>query len=99
MPRSPEGTNVDFIEVTGPRALRVRTYERGVEDETLACGTGIVAAAVVAARRGWVVPPVEASAASGDSLTVDFEQLPTGDCRDVTLTGPAVHVFHGEVEL
>ncbi len=93
---APAGTNADFVEVTGERALSVRTYERGVEDETLACGTGIVAAAVVALRHGWVKAPVEVRAASGDRLTVDG--VPgDGAVTHVTLTGPAAHVYRGEV--
>ncbi len=91
---APAGTNANFIQVTGPSALRVRTYERGVEDETLACGTGIVAAALVAARWGRVQAPVAVTAASGDILTVDFILTPDGADR-VTLEGPAAHVFTG----
>jgi len=94
---APKGTNANFISVTGPRAFRVRTYERGVEAETLACGTGIVASALVAARLGRVTPPVQVTAASGDILTVDFRLTRTG-AKDVTLLGPAVHVFKGTLE-
>lgn len=87
----PDGTNANFVTVTGPRSLRIRTYERGVEAETLACGTGIVAGALVAARAGKVKPPVKVSPASGDTLTVDFT-----DAMDrVTLLGPAAFVFQG----
>jgi diaminopimelate epimerase len=93
----PNGANADFIRVEGDHALRIRTYERGVEDETLACGTGIVAAALVAARRGEVRPPVVVTAAGGDRLTVDFRLAGEGADR-VTLLGPAVHVFRGEIE-
>jgi diaminopimelate epimerase len=90
----PAGTNANFFTVTGPRDLRVRTYERGVEDETLACGTGIVASALVAARLGRAEPPVRVTAASGDTLTVAFRLTQDG-AADVTLRGPAVHVFQG----
>lgn len=91
---APAGTNANFIRVTGPSALDVRTYERGVEDETLACGTGIVASALTAARRGRVRPPVAVRAASGDILTVNFS-LTADSAADVTLQGPAAYVFHG----
>jgi len=94
---APAGTNANFISVTGPRSLRVRTYERGVEAETLACGTGITASALVAARMGKVKPPVKVTAASGDVLTVDFKLTKDG-AENVTLLGPAVHVFHGVLE-
>jgi diaminopimelate epimerase len=93
---APAGTNANFIEATGPNALRVRTYERGVEAETLACGTGIVASALVAARLGRVSPPVRVTPASGDLLEVGFERK--GDTvSGVTLLGPARHVFQGRL--
>ncbi len=94
---APRGTNANFITKTGPSALAVRTYERGVEAETMACGTGIVASALVAARLGLVTAPVKVTAASGDVLTVDFKLTPKG-ATDVTLLGPAVHVFQGTLE-
>lgn len=90
----PAGTNANFICPTGPSALKVRTYERGVEAETLACGTGIVASALLAARQGQVTPPVKITAAGGDVLEVDFE-LDAEGARAVTLTGPALNVFDG----
>jgi len=90
----PAGTNANFVRVTGPRSLRVRTYERGVEEETLACGTGIVAAATVAFRLDRVGRPVTVTAESGDTLTVDLTPARDG-VRDVSLTGPAEHVFRG----
>lgn len=92
---SPAGTNVNFFRETGPQTIRVRTYERGVEAETLACGTGIVAVALVAARLGLVRPPVCVSARGGD-LAVDFRLTDSG-AADVTLMGPAVHVFRGDL--
>lgn len=70
----PAGTNVNFIRITGPHALRIRTYERGVEGETLACGTGAVAAALIAAALGKVSSPVTATTKGGDKLTVSFER-------------------------
>lgn len=86
---APAGTNADFIQVLGPEALAIRTYERGVEAETLACGTGIVAAALVAEKLGLVRAPVRVRAAGGDELEVGLAPL--------TLTGPAEHSFRGTI--
>ncbi len=95
---SPDGTNANFVEIRGDHEICVRTYERGVEDETLACGTGIMAAAVAAVRYHGLQSPIVAQAKSGDRLTVAFEI--TGDSVEkLTLTGPAVYVFSGEVAL
>lgn len=93
----PEGANANFVRVTGPSALAVRTYERGVEAESGACGTGIVAAALICARAGRVRPPVRVQTAGGDVLTVDFH-WESGNAKDVTLLGPAEHVFQGVVD-
>lgn len=93
---APAGTNANFVQITGPNNLRVRTYERGVEGETLACGTGIVACALITARRERVATPVQITAASGDVLTVDFTITPDG-AENVTLLGPAAHVFKGSL--
>jgi diaminopimelate epimerase len=90
----PAGTNANFIHVEGSDALRIRTYERGVEAETLACGTGIVAGALMAGRLGRVTPPVRVTSAGGDILEVDYRVTDDG-AEDVTLTGPAVHVYEG----
>jgi len=94
---SPGGTNANFITVTGDHALRIRTYERGVEGETLACGTGITASALVAARLGKITPPVQVTTAGGDVLTVDF-RLSGDEVSELTLLGPARHVFEGVLE-
>lgn len=93
---APAGTNANFISVTGPSSLRIRTFERGVEGETLACGTGMVAACLVAGKLGLVRPPVRITPASGDGLEVNYA-LTDGGAAGVTLLGPAVHVFQGTV--
>lgn len=93
---APKGTNVNFIHITGPSSLSIRTYERGVEAETLACGTGIVASGLIAGRMGWVTSPVKITCAGGDVLEVNFKLMDDG-AQDVTLLGPAVYVFSGEL--
>ncbi len=67
---APGGTNANFVTVTGPDELAVRTYERGVEDETLACGTGAIASALMAYRRGQVTSPVTVHTRGGEKLTI-----------------------------
>ncbi len=94
---APKGTNANFIQVTGSSSLKIRTYERGVEAETLACGTGIVASGLIAGRMGWVKPPVKITCAGGDVLEVNFSLTADG-AHDVTLLGPAVYVFTGELD-
>ena len=90
----PAGANANFVEVGRDGGLMVRTYERGVEGETLACGTGVVASAVIAALVADVRPPVAVHVRSGDVLTIGFRR--EGDrFADVTLAGPAVHVYDG----
>lgn len=70
---SPEGTNANFMKITGPHKLEIRTYERGVEDETLACGTGSIACALVSSFRGMVDSPVTVKTRSGEDLTIYFK--------------------------
>jgi diaminopimelate epimerase len=91
------GANVDFVGRSG-QALRLRTYERGVEGETWACGTGAVAAALVGWKLGWTRPPVKLRVRGGETLNVSF-RTEGGLARDVRLSGPARIVFAGEVEL
>lgn len=93
---APAGTNADFIHITGPTSLRIRTYERGLESESGACGTGIVASALVSAMAGKVTPPVAVTTSNGDHLTVDF-CLSHSNAERVILVGPAIHVFQGSV--
>ena len=95
---SPSGTNVNFIEKRGPKKIAIRTYERGVEDETLACGTGIVASALIFGATERCQGPITVLARGGDELQVGFERL-DGSFRNVTLTGPAEFVFEGTIDL
>ncbi len=94
---APKGTNADFVKVLGANRIAVRTYERGVEDETMACGTGVTASAAVAVLLGKCKQPVDVETRSGDVLRVDF-RLEGGETRDLTLEGPAVVAFRGEME-
>jgi diaminopimelate epimerase len=89
---TPQGTNANFAQLEPNGTITVRTYERGVEAETLACGTGAAAVAVVAARHGWVALPVAVHCASGCDLVIDSKAGKT------TLSGNAVKVFEGELE-
>ncbi len=95
---SPKGANVNFIEKRGPNSIAIRTYERGVEDETLACGTGIVASALIFAANENTNGPITVIARGGDELQVSFEKS-DNSFRDVTLTGPAEFVFEGTIEV
>jgi diaminopimelate epimerase len=95
---SPKGANVNFIEKRGPDKIAVRTYERGVEDETLACGTGVVASALIFAATENVKGPISVLARGGDELRVGFEKI-DNQFRNVTLTGPAEFVFEGTIEM
>ncbi|MBX6325237.1 MAG: diaminopimelate epimerase, partial [Chthoniobacterales bacterium] len=95
---SPRGANVNFIQKRGPQSIAVRTYERGVEDETLACGTGIVASALVFAALENARSPVRVLARGGDELQVGFDRM-DDQFRNVTLTGPAEFVFEGTIEI
>jgi diaminopimelate epimerase len=95
---SPAGANVNFIEKTGPKKILVRTYERGVEDETLACGTGVVASALIFAASEKVEGPIGVTVRSGSELSVDFKRA--GDkFTNVTLTGPAEFAFEGTIDI
>ncbi len=92
---SPEGTNFNAVQRLDEHMLAVRTYERGVEAETPACGTGITASALLAALRFHMNPPIAVRCAHGDILTVRFPQSPDGAFSAVELEGPAVTVFEG----
>ncbi|MCX6180140.1 MAG: diaminopimelate epimerase [Chlorobiales bacterium] len=92
----PEGTNVNFIEITSPDSLAIRTFERGVEDETLACGTGAVAAALMSHRLGIISgTAVQVKVKSGDTLEVRFSET----MDEVFLTGPAKIIYKGNISI
>ena len=93
---SPHGANVDFVKITdkSKNKIAVRTYERGVEDETLACGTGAVASAIISAEAEKLVSPVTVETRSGEVLKVYFE-LSGGHFKNVYLEGKAKLVYEG----
>ncbi|MBT3351131.1 MAG: diaminopimelate epimerase [Nitrospinaceae bacterium] len=93
---APAGTNANFCQVTGPNSLILRTYERGVEDETLACGTGAVATAILAATRGLVEPPVEVCVRSDEILTIFFSGR-GAEVADIYMQGETRLVYEGEM--
>jgi diaminopimelate epimerase len=95
---NPDGTNVDFVKVLSPASLALRTYERGVEDETLACGTGATAAALLAAAQKLVdSDSILCKTKGGEDLTVRFEG-PADAPTKVFLEGAVRFIFSGQVE-
>lgn len=93
---APAGTNVNFVQPLENGTLAIRTYERGVEDETLACGTGSVAAAIVAAEKGMPASPTALETAGGELLLVHFEKDGDNFCN-VYLEGEARMIYEGRL--
>jgi len=97
---SPHGANVDFVKVADKNKSRiaVRTYERGIEDETLACGTGAVASAIISAEAEKLASPVTVETRSGEVLKVYFESQ-EGSFKNVYLEGKARLVYEGSISV
>lgn len=93
-----QGINVNFLEKLDPNAIRLRTYERGVENETLACGTGATAAALSFADKEQIITGIIDVKVEGGDLKVAFNRSDSG-FTDVWLIGPAVEVFKGELNV
>jgi diaminopimelate epimerase len=98
----PAGTNVNFVSVQDPHHVIVRTYERGVEGETLACGTGSIASTLISAARDQVSSPVQVKTRSGKLLTIHFEMsgIPSSNAvafKDVYLEGEAQVVYEADL--
>jgi len=93
---APEGTNADFVKIAGKNSISIRTYERGVEDETLACGTGAVASAIIASEAEKMASPVTVHTRGGEKLKVYFEMI-EGNFKNVYLEGKAKLVYKGEM--
>lgn len=94
---SPNGTNVNFVQILEIAHIRVRTYERGV-GETLACGTGVSASGIISALLNDWPSPVKVDVLGGDRLEVNYTHEGNG-ITAVHLTGPADTVYHGEIEI
>jgi diaminopimelate epimerase len=93
-----DGINVNFVEVLDESTLFVRTYERGVEDETYSCGTGVTASALVNAHNDLGFNHVDIRTLGG-RLFVEYERIDEDEFRDIWLAGPAVRVFGGTAVL
>jgi diaminopimelate epimerase len=93
----PRGANVNFVVPISENEIRVRTYERGVERETLACGTGIIASGIISAILNKVAAPVRVLAQSGEWLIVDFN-LNNDKILNLSLTGSAKKISNGELD-
>jgi len=95
---APKGTNANFYQVVGTSHIAIRTYERGVEGETLACGTGMCACALMHHLDVGDPSPIKVDVAGGDTLSIGFEK--SGESfQNVTLSGPADFVFEGDIEI
>ena len=92
---APDGTNVNFI-IVKKNVIHIRTYERGVEAETLACGTGSVAAALISYATHKILPPVELLTKGNEKLFVNFD-VENSKVKNLSLAGPAKVVFTGEM--
>lgn len=91
---SPRGTNVNFVKTQKGNSLKVRTYERGVEDETLACGTGVAASAIISAISKGLTSPISCLTKSAETLIIYFDRV-DDNFKNVYLEGRAKTVFHG----
>ena len=93
-----EGINVNFVETLDEDRIYVRTYERGVEDETLSCGTGVTASALVSAHNDNGFNRVEVKT-NGGNLSVEFDKKDENTFENIWLNGPATLVFKGEIDM
>ena len=93
-----EGTNVNFVEQISKNLFKVRTYERGVEDETLACGTGVTAVAIAANKSNKTAEEKIYIEVLGGKLEVSFKKEGNG-YKNVFLKGPAQFVFEGKITI
>ncbi len=97
-PFKEEGINVNFVESTGEDSIYVRTYERGVEEETFSCGTGVTAASLMSAHNERGFNRVEVKTLGGN-LSVEFNKISKDSFQDIWLCGPATFVYKGEIDI
>ena len=90
---------MNFVSVTADSHIAIRTYERGVEGETLACGTGMTAAALIHNLLTGTTSPISVDVAGGETLQIGFEKGDNNTFFNVTLTGPADLVFEGDITI
>lgn len=93
---SPKGSNVNFVEIVSKNSLNIRTYERGVEGETLACGTGAVASAVIAGLVNGLESPITVNTRSGEALKISFKNGKASS-TEVKMEGSARKIFDGQI--
>jgi diaminopimelate epimerase len=94
----PRGCNVNWASPAGHDAFRMRTFERGVEAETLSCGTGATAIALLAYRLGLAAPPVTIHASGGGTLSIAFDPSPSGPLRNVRTTVDVERIAEGQID-
>jgi diaminopimelate epimerase len=92
----PAGTNVNFVTLKNASTIAIRTYERGVEDETLACGTGAVASALIASEKKGLPSPIAVLTQGGETLTIHFHRE-HHSLKEVFLEGSANLIYEGEL--
>lgn len=97
-PLFPRGCNVNWASRIAENSFRMRTYERGVEAETLSCGTGATAIALIACRLGLARPPVTIRASGGGTLTIEFDESPAGPLRNVRTTVEVERIAEGTLD-
>ncbi len=95
---APHGVNVNFTRMLPDGTLRMRTYERGVEEETLACGTGAAAVALVAEQKKLLASPIRVVSSARETLEISIAESKSGG-KEIEMTAAAVHVFSGHVEI
>lgn len=98
---APHGTNVDFVKMKGNKDIEVATYERGVEDETLSCGTGVTAAALISAhlKSSEILVNKINVKTKGGNFSVFFDKNNDGEYENIYLQGPATLVYEGDIEI
>ena len=97
-PLFPRGCNVNWAAPLAKNSFRMRTYERGVEAETLSCGTGATAIALIAYRLGLATPPVTVRASGGGVLSIAFDESPSGPLRNVHTTVEVERIAEGTLD-